>query len=73
MSDAYVIEVQGISAGIIVRNHQNETHYKFLSALHAFNRLEGQEFSGPIEAESAARRLFCEAPHEVRRQARTKL
>jgi hypothetical protein len=46
MSDAYVIEVQGIAAGIIVRKHQNEESYKFLSALHTFNSLEGQEFPG---------------------------
>jgi hypothetical protein len=69
MSDAYVIEVQGISAGIIVRQHRNEPRYKFLAALHAFNSLEGQEFSDPFEAECAARKLFRQAPHTVRRQA----
>jgi hypothetical protein len=72
MSDAYVIEVQGISAGIIVRQHQNEENYKFLAALHAFNSLEGQEFQGPFQAECAARKLFREAPHLVRRQASAK-
>ncbi|MGO9174269.1 MAG: hypothetical protein ACLP7P_20210 [Rhodomicrobium sp.] len=68
MSDAYVIEVQGIAAGIIVRKPQNEENYKFLSAFHTFNSLEGQEFSSPFQAECAARKLLREAPHALRRQ-----
>jgi hypothetical protein len=69
MSDAYVIEVQGISAGIIVRQRQAGEHYKFLAALHAFNSLEGQEFEGPFEAECAARKLYRQSPAAIRRQA----
>ena len=72
MSDAYVIEVQGIAAGIIVRQHQKEERYKFLAALHAFNSLEGQEFSGPFQAECAARRLLHRAPRELRRRTLAK-
>jgi len=68
MSDAYVIEVQGITAGIIVRKHQNEESFRFLSALHAFNDLEGQEFNNPFQAECAARKLWREAPHTLKRR-----
>ena len=42
MSDAYVIELQGNAVGIIVRKHKNEENYRFLSALHSFNSLEGR-------------------------------
>jgi len=62
MSDAYVIEVQGNTVGIIVRKHRNEDSYKFLASLHAFNSLEGQEFAGPLQAERAARKLLNETP-----------
>jgi hypothetical protein len=73
MSDAYVIEVQGISAGIIVRQRHDGERYKFLAALHAFNSLEGQEFEGPFQAECAARKLYREAPASIRRQVSAKL
>lgn len=63
MSDAYVIELQGNAVGIIVRQRENESAYRFLSALHGFNCLEGHEFSGPFQAERAARRLWREQPH----------
>jgi hypothetical protein len=67
MSDAYVIEVQGSTVGIIVRKHRNEGVFRFMSALHAFNSLEGEEFAGPLEAESAARKLIREMPRAVTR------
>ncbi len=57
MSDAYVIELQGKAVGIIVRDRDVAPAYRFLSALRAFNRLEGAEFSGPLQAEKAARKL----------------
>jgi hypothetical protein len=66
MSDAYVIEVQGITAGIIVRQHQNEECFKFLSSLHTFNALEGQEFMSPFQAECAARKLLRETPRSLK-------
>ncbi|MGO9482987.1 MAG: hypothetical protein ACLPX9_00165 [Rhodomicrobium sp.] len=69
MSDAYVIEVQGMTAGILVRQPHDEEGYKFLSALHTFNSLEGLEFSGSFQAECAARKLLREAPHALTRQA----
>ena len=63
MSDAYVIELQGNAVGIIVRKHRNESNFRFLSALHSFNSLEGQEFAGPVQAEMAARKILKNSPH----------
>ncbi|HWJ18557.1 MAG TPA: hypothetical protein VNR65_07520 [Geobacterales bacterium] len=67
MSDAYVIELQGNAVGIIVRKHKNESNYRFLSALHSFNSLEGQEFPGPLQAEIAARKVLKESPHALQK------
>ena len=57
MQQNYVIEVRPrgrtVSAGIIVRDgHQ----FRFFSAEHAFDRLEGRLFKNPKEAEQAALR-----------------
>jgi hypothetical protein len=65
MSDAYIIEVQGNAVGIIVRNHRSEPAYKFLSAHCGLNSLEGMEFAGPLQAESAARKLLREKPQAM--------
>jgi hypothetical protein len=54
MSDTYIIEVGSQPAGIIVRNPEG---YRFFAASHRFNRLEGQLFRTPREAERAAIRL----------------
>ncbi len=69
MSDAYVIELQGNAVGIIVRKHKNEQNYRFLSALHSFNSLEGQEFQGPVQAEMAARKILKKSPHVLQKQS----
>jgi hypothetical protein len=69
MSDAYVIELQGNAVGIIVRKHKSERNFRFLSALHSFNCLEGQEFPGPVQAEMAARRILKNSPHALRKQS----
>jgi hypothetical protein len=66
MSDAYVIELQGNAVGIIVRHNNDEPAYRFMAALHGFNSLEGVEFSGPFQAEIAARKLWREQPHILR-------
>lgn len=66
MSDAYVIELQGNAVGIIVRRNQDEPAYRFMAALHGFNSLEGVEFSGPFQAERAARKLWRERPYILR-------
>jgi hypothetical protein len=68
MSDAYVIELHGKAVGIIVRQRQNERAYRFLSALHGFNSLEGLEFAGPFQAEKAARKLWREQPNILSRR-----
>jgi hypothetical protein len=54
MSDSYIIEVGSQPAGIVVRNPEG---YRFFAATHRFNRLEGQTFRNPREAERAAIRL----------------
>ena len=69
MSDAYVIELQGNAVGIIVRKHRNEQNYRFLSALHSFNSLEGREFPGPIQAEMAAREILKNSPHVLQKRS----
>jgi hypothetical protein len=69
MSDAYVIELQGNAVGIIVRNHRNEQNYRFLSVLHSFSSLEGQEFPGPIQAEMAARKILKNSPHVLQKRS----
>ncbi len=63
MQQNYVIEVRPlargktVSAGIIVRDGQQ---FRFFSATHAFDRLEGQLFKNPKEAENAALRHLNE-------------
>ncbi|MFY9875483.1 MAG: hypothetical protein WCF79_06815 [Rhodomicrobium sp.] len=66
MSDAYVIELQGNAVGIIVRRSHDDPAYRFMAALHGFNSLEGVEFSGPFQAEKAARKLWRERPYILR-------
>jgi hypothetical protein len=59
MSGTYIIEVGSQPAGIIVRAPGG---YRFFAASHRFNRLEGQIFRNPREAERAARRLASGMP-----------
>jgi hypothetical protein len=54
MSDTYIIEVGSQPAGIIVRDREG---YRFFAACFRFNRLEGQLFRNPREAERAAIRI----------------
>jgi hypothetical protein len=56
MSDAYVIEVSGSTAGIVARDSPNSS-FNFYSAVPRFNSIEGQRFSDPLAAERAARML----------------
>ena len=55
MSDTYIIEVSSKAAGIVVRNPEG---FRFFAASHEFNRLEGQLFRNPREAERAANRVL---------------
>ena len=56
MTDAYIIEVCGRTAGIVARDSQSNS-FNFFSAAPRFNAIEGQRFSDPLEAERAARML----------------
>lgn len=56
MPDAYVIEVEGRTAGIVARD-SHEHSFNFFAATHPFNAMEGQSFADPLAAEQAARRL----------------
>jgi hypothetical protein len=56
MSDAYVIQVRGCTAGIVTRDAQG-CGFNFFSAAPRFNVMEGQHFSDPSAAERAARKL----------------
>jgi hypothetical protein len=57
MSDAYVVEVGGQTAGIVVRDNAAET-FSFFAATRRFNALEGLQFTEPYAAERAARQLI---------------
>jgi hypothetical protein len=58
MSDAYVVEVGGQTAGIVVRDSKAET-FSFFAATRRFHPLEGLEFAEPYAAERAARQLVA--------------
>jgi hypothetical protein len=55
MPDAYVIEVEGITVGIVVRDADA---YRFYASLHALYALEGERFTTPRLAERAAAALM---------------
>ena len=50
MQDAYIIESRKGAAGIVVRDGRG---FRFFSATHDFNSLEGRLFNSPREAEAA--------------------
>jgi hypothetical protein len=54
MSDNFIIEISSQTAGIVVRNPDG---YRFFSASHRFDALEGQLFQSANEAERAALRI----------------
>lgn len=56
MSDAYVIEVSGRTAGIVTRDAR-DVSFNFFAAAHPFNAMEGQRFPDPLAAERVARHL----------------
>ena len=53
MYDTYIIETHKGAAGIVVRDGQG---FRFFAATRDFNRLEGQVFGSPKDAETAALR-----------------
>lgn len=56
MPNAYVIEVSGVTAGIVTREAEG-CDFNFYSAAPRFNVMEGQVFADPLAAERAARKL----------------
>ena len=56
MTDAYIVEVDGRTAGIVVRDRSDQA-FGFVAAANAFISLEGRHFAAPGEAERAARGL----------------
>ncbi|ACF00144.1 MULTISPECIES: hypothetical protein [Rhodopseudomonas] len=57
MSDAYVIEVQARTAGIVVRDGRK---FCFFAAHHDFNSLERRSFGSLVAAQKAATRCWKE-------------
>jgi hypothetical protein len=55
MSESYVIEVDDLSAGIVVRERAG---YRFFAAAFQFFRLDGQVFGSVSRAERAAQELL---------------
>jgi hypothetical protein len=58
MSDAFVVQVSGEIAGIVVRDRDTQ-YFSFFAAARRFDLLEGQQFAEPCVAERAARRLIA--------------
>jgi hypothetical protein len=53
--NAYVIEVSGISAGLIVRPERGRD-FRFVATDHRFSVLDGSRFSSPYAAQTSAER-----------------
>ncbi|WP_084143885.1 hypothetical protein [Methylocapsa acidiphila] len=56
MSDAYVIEVGGRTAGIVARDSR-DVSFNFFAASRSFDAMEGRRFADPLAAEKVARHL----------------
>ncbi len=54
MSDAYIIEVRGETAGIVARDGRS---FRFYASNNRYNHLEGKAFASPRDAEKAAQDL----------------
>jgi hypothetical protein len=53
MADAYIIEIEGRTAGIVTREQSREA-FTFYASDPAFYHLEGQRFAAPAAATRAA-------------------
>src|SRR4029079_19665280 len=60
MTQAYIIEIESRSAGIVARD---ERGYRFFSSDRTFDGLEGREFRSARDAERAARALLQQRRH----------
>ena len=54
MSDAYIIEIDDLAAGIVQRERGG---FRFRAAHHDFYRLEGRLYATPWQAQRAAEEL----------------
>jgi len=68
-ANAYAIEVQGNSAGIVVAN---ANHFIFYAADWAFGALDRKPFRSPAHAERAARDVLLRRDGEASRGERSK-
>jgi hypothetical protein len=57
MPNAYIIEIQNRTAGIVARDAQG---FRFFSSERIFDSLEGRQFDSARDAELAARALLTE-------------
>ena len=57
MPNAYIIEIQNRTAGIVTRDAQG---FRFFSSERIFDSLEGRQFRSARDAERAARALLSE-------------
>ena len=62
MSQAYIIEVENRTAGIVARDGHG---YRFFSSDRLFDGLEGRQFRSARDAERAARALLQVRRHAV--------
>lgn len=66
MADAYIIEVEGLTAGIVTREHGREA-FTFYASDPAFYPLEGRRFAAPAGASRAALSVLRQAKCPPRR------
>ena len=67
MTDAYVVEVSGRTAFIVVRDSIAEAFY-FFAAARALSSLEGRQFREFHAAEHAARQMLAPPKRALRRK-----
>ena len=67
MTQAYIIEIDSRTAGIVARN---ERAFRFFSSDRAFDSLEGREFPSAREAERAAKALLHARRHPAGKSQR---
>jgi hypothetical protein len=62
MTQAYIIEIESRTAGIVARDDRG---YRLFSSDRAFDGLEGREFRSAHHAERAARTLLQQRRHLI--------
>jgi hypothetical protein len=55
---AFVVEVDGATVGIVVRDGEDDNDFRFYASTHAVNALEQQRFRTPRAAQRAAQTLL---------------